>query len=106
MPGTPTWVRRNRFVAWASYFCVLIGFATLALAITAAGNGNYRWALLAGGICAATALVGGTLLATTVHRDHAEHHSPPNLLNDTWERTPAYARRRGAPPETRPRRNG
>ncbi|QIS19890.1 hypothetical protein [Nocardia terpenica] len=98
MPATPSWVRRNRFVAWVSYFCVLIGFGTLAMALTAAGSHHTGWALMAGGICAATLIVGLTLIGTTVHRDHIDHHATPNLLSDSsWDETPAYARRRGIP---------
>ncbi|AYF75701.1 hypothetical protein D7D52_19695 [Nocardia yunnanensis] len=67
------------------------------MALTAAGSGQTEWALLAGIICAATALFGLTVMTTTVHRDHVQHHNIPSLLNDTWKRTPAFARRRGNP---------
>jgi hypothetical protein len=85
MPATPAWARRNRIVAWTSYVCVLLGFATLAVALTAAGSGDIRWAMIAGGACAAITIVGITLLATTVHRDHVDHHAGPRLLNDEWD---------------------
>ncbi|MBB5917032.1 hypothetical protein BJY24_005944 [Nocardia transvalensis] len=96
MPATPNWVRRNRAVAWSTYFCVLIAFATLAMALTAAGSGHTDLAVLAGGVCAATVIVGLTLVATTVHRDHEDHHAVPNLLNDHWRPMPSE-RREGRP---------
>ncbi|WP_227982431.1 hypothetical protein [Nocardia spumae] len=84
MSDTPAWVRRNRRVAWTSYFCVLTGFATLAMGLTAAGTGHTGWALTAGIICA-VALIGGiTLFGTTAHHDHVTHHAIPNLLSDSW----------------------
>ncbi|MCM6775444.1 hypothetical protein NDR87_15790 [Nocardia sp. CDC159] len=103
MSATPRWVRRNRFVAWAGYFCVLIGFATLAIALTAAGTSNTRWAVLCGGICAGAFVLAVVLIATTVHRDHVEHHATPNLLVDSWQRTPPFVTRRDAPPRPYPR---
>ncbi|RDI67090.1 hypothetical protein DFR76_103161 [Nocardia pseudobrasiliensis] len=106
MAATPRWVRRNRFVAWVSYFCVLIGFATLALALTAAGTGHTRWAVVAGGICATAFVLGFTSIGTTVHRDHVDHHATPNLLADPWQRTPPFAARREPARREHPHRNG
>ncbi|MFI1920423.1 hypothetical protein [Nocardia sp. NPDC020380] len=103
MPSTPGWVRRNRFAAWSGYFCILVAFATLAMTLTAAGSGHTQWAMIAGIICAATVLLGLTIMTTTVRRDHVEHHLVPNLLNDCWEKTPPYARLRGAPKYIEPR---
>src|SRR5436309_7770447 len=97
MAGTPSWVKRNRFVAWVSYFAVLLGFAALAMALVAAGSGYRDYALAAGGICAGIAIVGVALYSTTVHRDRAEHHAIPNMLSDCWEKTPPYALHRGEP---------
>ncbi|WP_405495688.1 hypothetical protein [Nocardia sp. NBC_00511] len=82
----------------------MVAFATLAMALTAAGSGHTQWAMLAGIICAATVLFGITVMTTTVRRDHTEHHNVPNLLNDTWETSPAFARRRGLPKHIEPRR--
>lgn len=76
------------------------------MALTAAGTGHSQWALIAGTICAATVLFGLTVMSTTVHRDHADHHNVPSLLNDTWETTPAFALRRGAPAAIEPHRAG
>ncbi|MTE14255.1 hypothetical protein [Nocardia aurantiaca] len=81
----------------------MVAFATLAMALTAAGSGHTQWALVAGLICAATLLFGLTVMTTTVHRDHVERHNAPSLLNDTWESTPAFVRRRGAPQAIEPR---
>ncbi|MFI5775595.1 hypothetical protein [Nocardia sp. NPDC051570] len=100
MPATPNWVRRNRFVAWVSYFCVLIGFATLAMALTAAATGHARWAVLCGGLCAAAFIIAITLFGTTVHRDHVDRHATPNLIADPWQRTPPFAARRGTRTES------
>lgn len=94
MPLTPTWVRRNHFAAWSGYFCVLVGFATLAMTLTAAGSGHTRWATVAGIICVATVVYGLTVISITVHRDHLDHHSTPNLLVDEWDQTPHTLRRR------------
>ncbi|MGW4119071.1 hypothetical protein [Nocardia sp. NPDC004711] len=82
----------------------MVAFATLAMALTAAGTGHTEWAMLAGIVCAATILFGITVMTTTVHRDHVDHHNVPSLLNDTWESTPAFARRRGAPLAIEPHR--
>ncbi|WP_147471597.1 hypothetical protein [Nocardia stercoris] len=94
MPTMPLWVRRNRAVAWVGYVAVLITFATLPMALTAAGTGHTGFALLAGGICAAALITGVTLVSTTVHRDHTQHHATPNLLADSWDQTTAARRRR------------
>ncbi len=67
------------------------------MALTAAGSGHTQWAMISGIICAATVLFGLTVMTTTIHRDHVEHHDAPSLLNDSWGATPAFARRRGAP---------
>ncbi|WP_280384903.1 hypothetical protein [Nocardia wallacei] len=106
MPTTPSWVRRNRVVAWLSYFGVLVAFATLAMALTAAGSGHQGWALLSGGICTATVIIGLTLYGTTVHRDHADRHAAPSLLNDCWEHTPTFAHQRGPAPRIAARPTG
>ncbi|WP_306361939.1 hypothetical protein [Nocardia sp. CC227C] len=94
MPNTPGWVRRNRFAAWSGYFCALVAFATLAMALTAAGTGHSQWAIVAGGICAATLLFALMLMTTTVHRDHLDHHDVPSLLNDSYATSPGWARQR------------
>ncbi|GAB2696790.1 hypothetical protein [Nocardia thraciensis] len=100
MPVTPSWVRRNRLVAWLSYFGVLVTFATLAMALTAAGSGHQGWAMLSGEVCAATVIIGLTLYGTTVRRDRADRHAAPSLLNDCWEETPTFAHRQGSPART------
>lgn len=84
----------------------MVAFATLAMALTAAGTGHTQWAIVAGGVCAATILFALMLTSTTVHRDHLEHHNPPSLLNDTWEVSPGFATRRGAPAAIEPHRQG
>ncbi|MBL1073805.1 hypothetical protein JK358_05315 [Nocardia sp. 2] len=76
------------------------------MALTAAGSGHGQLAMVAGIICAATVLFSLTVLATTIHRDNLEHHNIPSLLNDSWEVTPAFARRRGAPTAIEPHRAG
>ncbi|MEV6772086.1 hypothetical protein AB0N05_26010 [Nocardia sp. NPDC051030] len=76
------------------------------MALTAAGSGHTQWAMLSGIICAATVLFGLTVATTTIHRDHTEHHNVPSLLNDTWEVSPAFARRRGAPKSIEPHHAG
>ncbi|MGW4248716.1 hypothetical protein [Nocardia sp. NPDC004722] len=76
------------------------------MALTAAGSGHTQWAMLAGIICAATVLFGITIMTTTIHRDHVEHHNVPSLMNDTWEVSPAFARRRGAPKSIEPHQAG
>ncbi|WP_019925919.1 hypothetical protein [Nocardia sp. BMG111209] len=96
MRATPTWARRNRLVAWTSYLAVLAGFATLAMALTAAASGHTRWAMVAGGICAAIVVADIMLLTMTVHRDHAHHHDGPNLLDDEWDQAAAARARRRA----------
>ncbi|MCX4092826.1 hypothetical protein [Nocardia sp. alder85J] len=104
MRATPIWARRNRFVAWTSYLAVLIGFATLAMALTAAASGHTRWAMVAGGLCAAVVIVSIGVLAATVHRDHTHHHGGPNLLTDEWDQaSAARARRRAAARAAAPR---
>lgn len=67
------------------------------MALTAAGSGHSQYAMVAGIICAATALFGVTVLGTTIHRDNNEHHAVPSLLNDSYEKAPPFARLRGAP---------
>ena len=104
MAATPAWVRRNRFAAWSGYFCTLITFATMAMALTAAGTGHTGWAMVAGGICAATILFGLTVLGTTVHRDHVQDHATPNLLSDCWESAPPWVAQRGGPEEAKQQR--
>lgn len=94
MPMTPNWVRRNHFAAWSGYFCALVTFATLAMTLTAAGSGHTQWAMICGILCALTILYGLTVIATTVHRDHADHHATPNLLADKWDQTPRALRTR------------
>jgi len=94
MPMTPNWVRRNHFAAWSGYFCVLVTFATLAMALTAAGSGHTRWAMISGILCVLAVLYGLTVITTTVHRDHVDHHSTPNLLADKWDQTPRALRTR------------
>ncbi len=76
------------------------------MALTAAGSGHTRYAMLAAIICAGTVLYGITLITTTVRRDHRDHHNTPNLLQDSWQLSPAFARRRGAPRAVEPRRDG
>ncbi|MFE4459845.1 hypothetical protein ACFYUD_18675 [Nocardia tengchongensis] len=76
------------------------------MALTAAGTGHSQLALIAGVVCATTILFGLTVMTTTVHRDHADHHNVPSLLNDTWEVSPAFALRRGAPAAIEPRQAG
>ncbi|GAB2537788.1 hypothetical protein [Nocardia heshunensis] len=76
------------------------------MALTAAGSGHTQWAMLSGIICAATVLFGITIMSTTIHRDHVEHHNVPSLMNDTWEVSPAFARRRGAPKSIEPHQAG
>ncbi|MFE3187964.1 hypothetical protein ACFXHA_03085 [Nocardia sp. NPDC059240] len=76
------------------------------MALTAAGSGHTQWAMLSGIICAATVLFGITIMTTTIHRDHVEHHNVPSLMNDTWEVSPAFARRRGAPKSIEPHQAG
>ncbi|WP_051499209.1 hypothetical protein [Nocardia sp. BMG51109] len=98
----PGWVRRNRFVAWSSYCCALVVFATLPMALTAAGSGHRGWAMLSGGVCAAAAVVGLTLFVTTVHRDHIDHHAIPSLVRDRWFAEPSRGRR-PAPIRANPR---
>ncbi|MCC3313563.1 hypothetical protein [Nocardia africana] len=85
MPATPPWVRRNRMVAWTSYFCVLIGFGTLAMGLTAAGSGHRGWALVATAICTTAFLSGMSLFGATAYHDRITHHAGPNLLWDpSW----------------------
>ncbi|WP_153806997.1 hypothetical protein [Nocardia sp. SYP-A9097] len=84
----------------------MVAFATLAMALTAAGSGHTQYAMLSGIICAGTILFGLTVIATTVRRDHQDHHNTPNLLQDTWELSPAFARRRGAPSSIEPHQAG
>ncbi|MBL1074066.1 hypothetical protein JK358_06625 [Nocardia sp. 2] len=67
------------------------------MALTAAASGHTEHAMRAGLVSAATALVGIMIMTTTWHRDTLTHHNVPSLLNDTWERTPPFARRRGKP---------
>jgi|GEM_PF-688502 hypothetical protein len=93
MPINPNWVRRNHFAAWSGYFCLLATFATLAMTLTAAASGHTQWALICGILCALTVVYGITVITTTVHRDHADHHSTPNLLADKWDQTPRALRR-------------
>ncbi|MGV9413652.1 hypothetical protein ACWDOP_27440 [Nocardia sp. NPDC003693] len=76
------------------------------MALTAAGSGQTRWAVLAGIICAATLLFGLTVMMTTVHRDRVDEHMIPSLLNDSWEKTPAFARERGLPASIEPHHAG
>ncbi|MFF0497820.1 hypothetical protein ACFYU5_15530 [Nocardia aobensis] len=83
MPATPPWVRRNRMVAWASYFCVLIGFGTLAMGLTAAGSGHLGWALVAGAVCAGAFVGGISLFGATAYYDRTTHHTGPSLLWDS-----------------------
>ena len=83
MPGKPGWVRRNRFVAWTAYYCVLIGFATLAMTLTAAGTGHHGWALTAGVVCAIAFLSGIGMVGTTARQDRSADHATPNLLTDS-----------------------
>lgn len=74
------------------------------MALTAAGSGHTQWAIVAGGICAATLLFALMLLSTTVHRDHLENHNVPSLLNDTWKTSPTWATTRGAAHAMEPHR--
>ncbi|WP_067536657.1 hypothetical protein [Nocardia crassostreae] len=67
------------------------------MTLTAAASGHTEYAMVAGIVCAVTALFGITMMTTTWHRDNVQHHNIPSLLNDTWERTPPFARRRGKP---------
>lgn len=102
MPATPPWVRRNRMVAWTSYFCVLIGFGTLAMGLTAAGSGHRGWALVAAAICAAAFLSGMSLFGATAYHDRITHHAGPNLLWDpSWPA--ATVEQPGAPHRARHR---
>ncbi|MQY17235.1 hypothetical protein NRB20_02980 [Nocardia sp. RB20] len=94
MSMTPNWVRRNHFTAWSGYFCALVAFATLAMTLTAAGSGHTGYAMIAGVLFALTLAYGLTLISTTVHRDHVDHHATPNLLADKWDQTPRALRRR------------
>ncbi|UGT44258.1 hypothetical protein LTV02_13060 [Nocardia yamanashiensis] len=80
----------------------MVAFATLAMALTAAGSGHAQYAMLAGIICAATILFAITIISTTVHRDHVQRHNVPSLLMDSWEQSPAFATRRGAAPAIEP----
>ncbi|MET9487058.1 MULTISPECIES: hypothetical protein [unclassified Nocardia] len=84
----------------------MVAFAMLGMTLVAAGSGNTRYAMLAGIIFAATALFGITVQLTTVHRDHLDHHNTPNLLQDTWETSPAFALRRGVPSSIEPHQAG
>lgn len=67
------------------------------MALTAVGSGHTQHAVIAGIICAVTAFAGFTIMIATWHHDTHIHHNVPSLLNDTWERTPPFARRRGRP---------
>ncbi|MBO0854471.1 MAG: hypothetical protein J2P18_11955 [Nocardia sp.] len=87
MAEIPKWVRLNRFAAWTAYFCALIGFASLAMTLTAAGSGHHGLAVTAGIICALAFVGGLSLFSVTVHRDHVAHHAAPNLLSDKWAAT-------------------
>ncbi len=93
-PTMPAWVRRNHLAAWSAYFCLLVGFATLAMTLTAAASGNTGWAIAAGILLILTFLYGLAIISTTVHRDHVDRHSTPNLLADKWDQTPRSLRRR------------
>ncbi len=102
MPATPPWVRRNRMVAWTSYFCVLIGFGSLAMGLTAAASGHRGWALVAGAICAAAFLGGMSLFGATAHHDRVTHHAGPSLLFDTsWPAAPLEPSRTAHDPRRR-----
>lgn len=85
MPHNPGWVRRNSFAAWFGYTSILVSFGTCAMALAAAASGYAYWALIAGGACAATAIISLTIFGSTVHRDHVTHHTTPRLLMDCWE---------------------
>ncbi|WP_067666484.1 hypothetical protein [Nocardia miyunensis] len=104
MPMTPSWVRRNHFTAWSGYFCALVGFATLAMTLTAAGTGHTGYAMIGGVLFVLTLVYGLTLISTTVHRDHLDHHATPNLLADKWDQTPRALRRRAMLRAVRPQR--
>lgn len=104
MSMTPNWVRRNHFAAWSGYFCALVGFATLAMTLTAAGSGHTMYATIAGILFVLTVAYGLTLILTTVHRDHLDHHATPNLLADKWDQTPRALRRRAMLTPVRSRR--
>ncbi|MFI1920422.1 hypothetical protein [Nocardia sp. NPDC020380] len=75
------------------------------MTLTAAGSGHARYALIAGIICAAAVLFGFASMGSTVHRDHVDHHRTPNLLQDSWQLAPPYARVRGASRPVEPRRS-
>ncbi|WP_157535174.1 hypothetical protein [Nocardia inohanensis] len=82
----------------------MVAFATLAMALTAAGSGHAQYAMLAGIVCAATLLFAVTIISTTVHRDHVQHHHAPSLLMDGYQQSPAFATERGAQPAVDPHR--
>lgn len=103
-PTMPVWVRRNHFAAWSSYFCVLIGFAMLAMTLTAAGSGHTHWAMITGSVLIVTVVYGLTVISITVHRDHVDRHATPNLLADKWDQTPRNLRMRGILTPARSRR--
>ncbi|WP_330178596.1 hypothetical protein OHB26_18870 [Nocardia sp. NBC_01503] len=74
------------------------------MALAAAASGYAGWALIAGGACAATAIISLTIFGSTVHRDHVTHHTTPRLLMDCWEESPDFAQQRGVPAAIEPKR--
>ncbi|RDI50939.1 hypothetical protein [Nocardia mexicana] len=76
----PRWVKRNRFAAWAGYFCLLLAFASLGIGLTSAGRADDGWAILWGVVFLIAVGLGIGIVGTTVHRDHVEGHKPPHLL--------------------------
>ncbi|MFF2551251.1 hypothetical protein ACFVUS_09620 [Nocardia sp. NPDC058058] len=104
MPHNPGWVRRNSFAAWFGYTSILVSFGTCAMALAAAASGYAGWALIAGGVCAATAITSLTIFGSTVHSDHVKHHTTPRLLMDCWEESPDFAQLRGLPAAIEPKR--
>ena len=70
----------NSLAAWAGLLCALVGFASLALGLFAAGSGHIGWAMVAAGVLLCSLGVGVGFIATVVHYDHRHHRRAPHLF--------------------------
>lgn len=71
---------------------MMVAIALLAMAEAATADNRGQVAILAAGLCAVVAVTGLAVFETTVRRDHADHHTTPRLLSDSYVPAPQWAR--------------
>ncbi|WP_155981306.1 hypothetical protein [Nocardia sp. BMG111209] len=72
---------------------MMVAVALLAMALAAAAGDRSTLAVVAAVLCVVVAIGGLLVFESTVRRDHAERHTTPKLLSDSYVRVPRLRNR-------------